>query len=935
MVGAAMVISALGLRSAPAFARGGDLDTSFGDGGAVFDLVAPTAQARATLVQPDGKVVAAGDASNGSNQDFTVVRYSTAGSRDGGFGSAGVVLTPIGTGDDVARAVVSQADGKLIAGGQTAGATGLDFAVVRYLANGDLDASFGSGGIATLDFDGGDDAVNALVLQADGKLVAVGMATVGGQQVFALARYTAAGVLDTSFGGAGTVTTAFGAGAAAANAAVLQADEKVVVAGSAPTGTPGDFEFALARYNVDGSLDASFGTGGTVTTRFGSKRDAANALALQADGKLVAAGVAGGNTFAFARYNADGTPDTSFKGTGKVTYSLAGQATGLTLQPDGKLLAAGVSALSGVESFAVVRLRTDGNLDKPTFGKVGYVVTGYPLGVGIDIAAAALALQSDGAFVTAGMADDGTDTFFYLIRYLGDPPYTPPDTNSLKCWTKVGATLDKLRQCVITCQIKAVANSLTFDQLACESACRTSFDTAAAKLIAKGICPACLDTAGQSRLVDKATAYVNSRADPTYCEGTEPLAHPFFNEFPVPTAGSGLSAITLGPDDNFWFTEQTAGKIGRITPDGVVTEFPLPASTSAPSGIIVGPAEDLWFTEQTANKIGRITTDGTITEYTVPVPTTGPTSIVTGSDGNLWFTGQSSNRIGRLNVAFLDASPNFLFSSFPLASGSGPYGIAAGSDGRLWFTEKAGGKIGRMAVTGTVTEFPIPTVASAPDTIVNGPDGNLWFTEFAGNMIGRITPDGSVTEFAVPNAGGPRGITVGADGNLWFVEFTAGLVGRLTPGGVLTEYLLPDLNSQPVAITAALDGSLWLTQSATDRIGRIFLVGGGFVPPDAQTFSCEAVVAKNLGTLAKCLSKCQDKAVKANFKGKAFDRVACETGDPLKSCAAKFNAATNKLLLVGGCPACMGATTQAGLRDHFTQHMTDMQTDLFCSDVPS
>ncbi|HEX5880137.1 MAG TPA: delta-60 repeat domain-containing protein, partial [Actinomycetota bacterium] len=151
-----------------------------------------------------------------------------------------------------------------------------------------------TGGTVTTDIGGGDDVARALAVQADGKLVAAGVAPTATGSDFALARYNPNGTLDASFGAGGTVTTDLIGGA---NALVVQADGKLVAAGVAGQ------DFGLARYNPNGTLDASFGAGGTVTTDIAGDSDAAQALAVQADGKLVAAGGAGpGGDFALARY---------------------------------------------------------------------------------------------------------------------------------------------------------------------------------------------------------------------------------------------------------------------------------------------------------------------------------------------------------------------------------------------------------------------------------------------------------------------------------------------------------------------------------------------------------------------------------------------------------------------------------------------------------
>jgi uncharacterized delta-60 repeat protein len=133
--------------------------------------------------------------------------------------------------------------------------------------SGTLDASFGTGGKVTTDFAGSGDGAGAIAVQPDGKLVAAGGATINGQADFALARYNSNGTLDTSFSTGGRVTTDFGGRYEGASSVALQWDGKIVVAGGSVIGLYDNF--ALARYNSNGTLDTSFGTGGKVITDFG------------------------------------------------------------------------------------------------------------------------------------------------------------------------------------------------------------------------------------------------------------------------------------------------------------------------------------------------------------------------------------------------------------------------------------------------------------------------------------------------------------------------------------------------------------------------------------------------------------------------------------------------------------------------------------------
>ncbi len=287
-------------------------------------------------------------------------------------------------------------------------------------------------------------------------------------------------------------------------------------------------------------------------------------------------------------------------------------------------------------------------------------------------------------------------------------------------------------------------------------------------------------------------------------------------EFDVPTRFAGVSRIAAGPDGNLWFVENTARKIGRITPTGMVTEFDVPSGAiRQPVAITAGPDGNVWFAEA-GGGIGRITPNGSITEFTAPTDSN-PFAITTGGDGNLWYSSTTNHKIGKVtptgtitevdtpaqqgelpaitrgpdgNVWFLESgtpsaqlvqiTPSFGIREFQLPTpNSNPRGLAAGADGNLWYT--AGGKVGRMNVEGTMgAEFSTPS-GSAGDYMTSGPDGNIWYASGAGRL-GRVTPSGVVTEF--PLTAMAAGIAVGADGNIWFTEANSEVnhIGRfLTP----------------------------------------------------------------------------------------------------------------------------------------------------------
>ena len=289
-------------------------------------------------------------------------------------------------------------------------------------AGDDLDVTFGTAGKVTTGFSGSSETgAGAVALQSDGKIVVAGFTQkASSDSDFALARYNTDGSLDTTFGSGGKVTTDFSGASDGADAVALQSDGKIVAAGGTSSS-----DFALVRYNRDGSLDPTFGSGGKVTTDFtpGGNFGFASALALQSDGKIVVAGYAG--DFALARYNTDGSLDTTFGSGGKVTTDFSAQGTfnALALQPDGRILAGGTYS----DDFAVLRYNSDGSLD-PSFGKNGIVqthISGYDLeGTESNSRVQGLALEPDGKIVSAGGVFSSkfvtAKTAFALARYNSD-----------------------------------------------------------------------------------------------------------------------------------------------------------------------------------------------------------------------------------------------------------------------------------------------------------------------------------------------------------------------------------------------------------------------------------------------------------------------------------------------------------------------------------
>ena len=361
----------------------GSLDTSFNGTGKVITAVGDgDCHGEGLALQSDGKIVVAGYSFNPSGKnraEFTVLRYNADGTLDTGFGESGNVTTEIGRNSDSANSVALQSDGKIVVAGYTFAPGNNDFAIARYNANGTLDTAFNGTGKATADFSKLDYG-RGVAVQSDGKIVVAGDAAHGDGRTFAVARFNANGTPDLSFNKTGKATTDFGSGNAEARGVAVQSDGKIVVAGFAST--DGTEKSALIRYNPDGTLDTSFGGTGKVLTLVGMSGSNATGIALQNDGKIVSAGYAINNSgrdrdFAIVRYNPNGSLDTSFNGSGKVTTTVNGddgECEAVALEKDGKIVAAGAALTVTTSDFAVVRFDADGKLDA-SFNGTGKVTT--------------------------------------------------------------------------------------------------------------------------------------------------------------------------------------------------------------------------------------------------------------------------------------------------------------------------------------------------------------------------------------------------------------------------------------------------------------------------------------------------------------------------------------------------------------------------------
>jgi uncharacterized delta-60 repeat protein len=389
----------------------GDLDPTFGTGGKVSTDFGGNEEAWAVAAQRDGKaVVAGGRFDPGPSDDFVLARYTARGALDVTFDGDGKVTTDFGGRSDAAGDVAIQPDGKIVAVGSgfPAVVRPLDFALARYHPNGTLDTTFGDGGKVLTTFGPNSiDGASAVVVQPDGKVVAGGRTRSGPRNQFALARYLPSGTLDPSFDEDGLVTTTISAGNDFLQDLALQPDGKLLAAGWSD---PGGFDLTLARFNADGSLDRSFDGDGIVVGSFRPAATYASRVVLQRDGKIVVGGDA------LVRFETDGTLDRSFGDGGRAVVRDVGLLSPI-LQPDGKILAAGSAfAAQGQSDFVVLRLTPTGRVDS-TFGRNGRVVTNF----GTQDQATDAELLASGKLLVSGFTKpvpyDGPGDFA-LARYV-------------------------------------------------------------------------------------------------------------------------------------------------------------------------------------------------------------------------------------------------------------------------------------------------------------------------------------------------------------------------------------------------------------------------------------------------------------------------------------------------------------------------------------
>ena len=342
----------------------GSLDTTFNGTGRAVETAG---DALGIAIQPDGKIVVVGNNGGPANVDFKVVRYNPNGTFDTSFDTDGIVETPVREGVDAAYAVAIQSDGKILVSGRSDSNPTFvtSFAMVRYNPNGSLDTTFDTDGIVIMPGPG-NAITDSFAIQPDGKIVVAHNIFFSSSFSYGLTvqRYNTDGSPDPTFNMTGSLSTIVGTNVEFASVA-LQPDGKIVVACSSYTSNAAGYDFWVVRYNSDGSMDQSFGTDGLVVTPIGSGAafDVPKSVAIQANGKIIVGGKtpnASNNNFAVVRYNRNGSLDTKWGNGGIVTTDLGGNAdaiNAIAIQTNGRIIAAGESDVgsAGTRKFALAR----------------------------------------------------------------------------------------------------------------------------------------------------------------------------------------------------------------------------------------------------------------------------------------------------------------------------------------------------------------------------------------------------------------------------------------------------------------------------------------------------------------------------------------------------------------------------------------------------
>lgn len=555
------------------------------------------------VVQPDGKIILAGATfvNNNSVTDIALVRFNSDGGTDPTFNFGQPVVKSFSTLNDVANAVALQADGKILVAGYTIVNGQGRMMVARFTADGTLDSSFGNQGLVVIASDSGE-SVNGMTTQmvnGEEKIVVVGYTGISNID-FAVIRLNANGTPDGTFGNQGRVVTNVNGSTDYPNDVAIEnvnGQDKIVVVGysrfDAGGGSFND-DFAVVRYNSDGTLDTTFDTDGKVITNL-SSIDHANAVAIvnvTGVNKIVVGGLSYLNSrsqFTVVRYNVNGSLDQEFNGTGRnvpVLSAFDSQILDIVGQPDNKVVAVGVSrnGTTGANpDFAVARFNVDGRLDQ-TFGGCGTIVTSMAQGAGNDIFYG-VGIGDGGRIIAAGHTVNGPVTSnnddFALVGYLPNGKAATP--NSID-FDGDGRT-----------DIGTFRSGTWYLNCSCGAPRTVQFGAAGDRVV-----PADYDGDGRADIAvfRQGVWYVYRSSDNQFTAVPWGLA----DDVPVPADYDGDGQADIGvfrPSAGMWYVLSSRDQRLLSVNFGVEGDIPVPASyngDSRTSPAVFRPSTGIWYT---------------------------------------------------------------------------------------------------------------------------------------------------------------------------------------------------------------------------------------------------------------------------------------------------------------------------------------------------
>lgn len=378
-------------------------DTAFADHGYLtMDPTSGKDECSAFDLRPDGTIVFATNLEAPGGHGFSAGRCDSNGVFDSNWGTSGFAKSVTGKGIDWIYDLAVDPENRIIATGQSYDGANANALIARFTPDGRPDSTFGMMGSSTISMVGANVRGNRLALQPDGKYVVVGERIEGNKFSIAAMRFNADGTMDNSFGNSGVVITEYGNDDDGAFGVAVQSDGKIVATGYAFDGSI--YQGVVLRYNSDGTMDQSFGSGGSVLFAYGTNEDG-DGIAIQADGKILVTGrtTSGSATNTFLlRLNTDGTLDNSFGSNGTTIVNVSSGYDGayvIRLQNDGKIITAGWGQAGGSFIPSIMRFNTDGTLDQ-SFASGGKFVKVF--NAGWDEYLSSLAIQEDGKIVAGG-----------------------------------------------------------------------------------------------------------------------------------------------------------------------------------------------------------------------------------------------------------------------------------------------------------------------------------------------------------------------------------------------------------------------------------------------------------------------------------------------------------------------------------------------------